>query len=439
MGLSEKNQQGRLKWSALFVLVAAVPAWCQGHVDAADQRIRFAQAQLARDPEFWTNYNRLASAYAQKARETGDISYFVLAETALERSLTLEATHEEAAPAFAQIATVHLAEHRFREAGEDAAKAIALMPGDLSAAVYAGDAQMEVGRYAEAQRFYDRLAAPADGKPHPGLAFLAASHGASLRWVEGKVAKANEDLTRAVELAKQLHLPAENVAWTEFMLGEQYFLQGDLGGAEREEAAALAAFAGYHRALAAMGQIRAAQGRMGEAVEYYKRAIALIPLPAYVAALGDVSTAMGERGAAEKQYGLVEYIGKLSAINQQVYNRELAVFYADHDRRLEESLALARKELEVRQDVYTWDALAWTLVKNHQAREAAEAMEKALRMGTRDAVMEYHAGVIAGALGDRVKEEMHLRRALGINLHFHVLFGPLATMRVRELEGAAGR
>ena len=62
------------------------------------------------------SYDRLASAYAQKARETGDITYFQLAEGALQASLKLESTHEDAAPAYTQLATVHLAEHRFREA-----------------------------------------------------------------------------------------------------------------------------------------------------------------------------------------------------------------------------------------------------------------------------------------------------------------------------------
>ena len=387
-----------------------------------DRRIRFCQAQVARDPEFWTSYNRLAAAYAQKARETGDISYFQLAEGALEQSLKLEATHTEAAPAYTQMATVHLAEHRFREAGEDAAKAIALEPGDLSAVPYAGDAELEQGNYAEAAALYDKLAQPGDGKPHAGLEFLAASHGAGLDWIRGDVAKATDDLRRAVALGEEMHVPAENLAWTEFMMGEQFFQAGDLAAAEREEAAALASFPRYHRALAAMGQIRGAQGRYAEAIGFYQQAVAIIPLPIYVAALGDLYAVSGDRAQAEKQYALVEYIGRLSAINQQVFNRELALFYADHDRKLPEALRLARKELEVRHDVYTSDALAWALVKNGRMDEAHTEMAKALRMGTRDALMEYHAGVIDGAVGDKAGAAMHLERALAISPEFHVLF-----------------
>ena len=79
-----------------------------------DERIRFFQERLARDPDYYANYNRLASAYAQKARETGDISYYELAEKSLKKSLELESTHSEAAEAFTQLGGVQFAEHRFQ-------------------------------------------------------------------------------------------------------------------------------------------------------------------------------------------------------------------------------------------------------------------------------------------------------------------------------------
>ena len=309
----------------------------------ADLNVKFWQAQVARDPENNQSYNRLASAYAQKARETGNISYFELAEGALKESLRLESTHEDAAPAFTQLATVHLAEHRFHEAAVDAEKAIALLPGYLGAYPYAGDAQLELGNYEASEKFYGRLVKPEDELEHPGIEFLAASHGAGLDWIKGDTAKANEDLARAVALGMKMHLPAENLAWTEFMLGEQYFMMGDLAKAEENAANSLKDFPKYHRALAEMGQIRAAQGKYAEAIQFYKDAIAIIPLPLYLTALGDVYAVTGDKGNAEKQYSTVEFIGRLNEINQQVYNRELAIFYADHDRKLPEALTLAAK------------------------------------------------------------------------------------------------
>jgi len=130
----------------------------------------------------------------------------------------------------------------------------------------------------------------------------------------------------------------------------------------------------------------------------------------------------------------VEFIGRLNEINQQVYNRELALFYADHDRKLPEALKLARKEFEVRHDVYTSDALAWALLKNGQTQDAKEEIERAMRMGTKDALMEYHAGMIYAAAGDRAKAAEHLERALVINPHFHVLFAPQTQKMVAALK-----
>jgi tetratricopeptide (TPR) repeat protein len=183
-----------------------------------------------------------------------------------------------------------------------------------------------------------------------------------------------------------------------------------------------------------MGQVRAAQGRLHEAIAFYQQAIAIIPLPLYVAALGDIYLASGDKVSAEKQFALVEFIGKLNAINQQVYNRELALFYADHDRKLPDALALAQKELEVRHDVYTADALAWALLKNRQAARAREEIERALRLGTQDALLEYHAGMIYAANADPLSASQHLRRALAINPHFHVLFADQATRTLTQLQ-----
>ena len=403
----------------------------------SDIRIRFYQKKVASDPEFFTNYNRLASAYALKARETGDIAYLQLAESALDKSLQLESTHPEAATAFTQRSAVHLAEHRFAEAARDAQAAIKLDPSELSAYPFAGDAEFEQGNYEDAKQYYEHLSTPKDGQPHPGIAFLSLSRAAGMEWIFGQPAKASESLRSAAELAKNLQMPNENVSWTHFMLGEQLFQSGDLAGAEREESVALQCFSRYHRALAEMGRIRAAQHRSEEAIDYYQQALNIIPLPTYAAALGDLYQKRGDAAEAEKQYSLVEYIGRISALNHQVYNRELATFYADHDRKLGAALELSQNELSVRHDVYTWDAVAWARSKNGDLPGAEEAIEKALHCGTRDALLEYHAGIVYQRLGRKEKATDHFERALAINPDFHIFFADDARRQIAALQGTA--
>ena len=93
---------------------------------------------------------------------------------------------------------------------------------------------------------------------------------------------------------------------------------------------------------------------------------------------------------------------------------------------LDEALALARKERERRKDIYTCDTLAWALYKNGQFAEAKKASDEALRLGTRDPRLLYHAGMIANDLGDRVRGAKYLQQALAMNPSFHVLQAEVA-------------
>ena len=149
--------------------------------------------------------------------------------------------------------------------------------------------------------------------------------------------------------------------------------------------------------------------------------------------LGDIYEKLGDFQEAKKQYELVDFIGYLSQINQQIHNRDLALFYADHDIKLAESLDLARKELEVRRDVYTWDVFAWSLYKNGKLTEAVDAIVRALAQGTRDAQILFHAGMIYEKTGDTAKAKSFLQQALDTNPHFHVLYSDLATQTLVRL------
>jgi tetratricopeptide (TPR) repeat protein len=121
-----------------------------------------------------------------------------------------------------------------------------------------------------------------------------------------------------------------------------------------------------------------------------------------------------------------------------VYNRELALFYADHGRRLPEALDLARRELDVRRDVYTWDVLAWTRYQNGRVPEAAAAMGDALQLGTRDARLLFHAGMIYRAAGDTDRARDYLGQALALNPRFHPLQAETAARTLAELTRGRG-
>jgi len=420
--------------ASLAVFLFAAPRAAQAQKSETDNVIKFFQWKVSQDPDDFFNYDRLGAAYIQKSRETGDITYFDLARKTLEKSLELESTDAKAAPATKHLATVYFSEHRFADALALAQKALALNPDDLTPWALIGDAQCEMGDYDKAWESYARLRDPkASPSDAAGLEYLRVNRESSRAFLSGNTKAAIAKMQCAVEASIEAGMAKENIAWSQFTLGEDYFLAGDLPHAKAAYESSLKAYANYHRGLSGLGKVAAAEGHFAEAIGFFQRAVAVIPLPAYIAALGDVYTKSGDAAEAQKQYALVEYIARLSAANQVAYNRELAMFYADHDTHLPEALALARKEFDIRHDIFTWDALAWALYKNNQPQEAARAIKEAMRLGTADASIFFHAGMICEKLGSPGEAREFLSRAVALNPQFSVLYADAARTTLQTL------
>jgi tetratricopeptide (TPR) repeat protein len=402
--------------------------------NATDNLIKRLQARIKRNPEDYEGYAGLGAAYLQKGRETADAADYELAKGALEKSLDLLSNDPSAAFAMTQMAVVCMVEHRFEDALTWAQKALASGSGDPSPWAIAGDALADMGDYQGASEAYSRLKG-SYGSQDEKSAYLYQqdSRLSFLRFVAGDTQDAIQLMRSALRTAMETHMPTENIAWSEYQLGEELFLTGEITAAEQAYLASLDECPNYYRALAGLAKTRASQGRYVDAVNLYKEAIARVPYPEYAAALGDIYHKLGQVDDAKKQYELVEFIGYLSQVNQQIHNRDLALFYADHDLKLHESLVLAQKELEVRRDIYTWDVLAWSLFKNDKVREAAEAISQALQQGTKDPQLFFHAGMIYERLGDSAKATSYLKRALDINPHFHVLYSDAASETLARL------
>ena len=97
----------------------------------------------------------------------------------------------------------------------------------------------------------------------------------------------------------------ENAAWTRTQLANLYFNQGNLQQAELEYRRTLAGRPNYAYALAGLGHVRAAQGRLDEAIQLLTQASQIVPLPDFVIALGDLYRAHWQfrRGRATVRVG----------------------------------------------------------------------------------------------------------------------------------------
>ena len=415
-----------------------VPAsWAQP--SPTDATVKFFQARISKDPDDFTNYDRLGAAYLQKGRESCDLTYYELAEKSLRKAMEMASKEkEEAVSPQLHLAATLFAEHRFAESLALAQGALASEPRAIAGNAILGDAYLETGEYERAAEAYSKLK-PSEPLGEAALDYLYESRIGNLSLLRGETQAAIAHMQHTIAAARRTNVPKENLAWVQFTLGEYYWQAGDLVQASAAAEAALRSFPGYYRALALFGQVRAAQGKYTESAKQYEKALAAVPLPTYAAALGDILRKSGGAAGAQQQYDLVEYMARLSALNKTVYNRELAIFYADHGMNLAQAVTLARKELEVRHGVYSWDALAWALHQNGQSREALEALRQALRLDTKDPLLFFHAGMIYRAIGEPARAAGYLRRALAINPKFHVLYSAVAENTLADLRRNVGR
>jgi len=93
---------------------------------------------------------------------------------------------------------------------------------------------------------------------------------------------------------------------------------------------------------------------------------------------------------------------------------------------------------EAPRDVYGYDLLAWALYKSRRIDEARKASTLALGQGTEDAILLYHAAMIAVAAGDSIGARSLLSRTLTLNPMFSATQSPLAQATLAALGGRPG-
>ena len=89
----------------------------------------------------------------------------------------------------------------------------------------------------------------------------------------------------------------------------------------------------------------------------------------------------------------------------------LARFLAERGRKISDAVALAEEAAAKRRDVHTMDALAWAYFKSGRLEDARRASDQAIRTGTRDGRILYHAATIRRMTGDNAGAQSLLDRA----------------------------
>jgi tetratricopeptide (TPR) repeat protein len=394
------------------------------------ETIRFLEDRVKKDHEDFIACNKLAQQYLQRLRETGDLTYLNLAMKAARASLATLPPEQNVGGLTAS-AQVEYASHDFAAARDHALQLTQLEPKKGYTYQLLGDALLELGEYEKAAAAYRTME---DLSGIQGLTRSAIEQRlARVAALHGDVSGSRQHFKNALTLALDLpEPPAETVAWCRWQLGEAAFAVGDYSTAEQQYKESLEGYPEYFRALASLGKTRAAQGDIKGAIEQFEHAVRIIPDPTFVATLGDLYKLDGRETQAAAQYRLVEQIGKINELNGTLYNRQLALFYADHDIKSDQAYANASREYALRKDIYGADALAWAAFKNNKVAEAQSLIRSALRLGTQDARLFYHAGMIAKASGDLKQAREYLQRALSLNPQFDPMQAAIARKAFAE-------
>jgi tetratricopeptide (TPR) repeat protein len=372
-----------------------------------DERITSIEAALRKAPKDAGLRNELAGAYLQKLRESGEGSYLERASRMVDDLLGSDPSNYEARR---HRLAIEMQRHHFRQALALSNLLGREQPKDPIVWGLLGDAQLELGDYDAAERAYQKMV-----DLRPGMSSY--SRAAFFRFVTGDAEGAIALMRQAIRMGSPA---AENTAWCLADLGNMLFKTGAIDEAEKTYRESLAAYSGYHPAWAGMGRVLAARERYKEAVEAFRSAQARVPLPEYAASLAKLYRRLGDAAQEKRQIAMLDLVDTLDKAGGEAANRSLALALADLDHKPARALELATAELEVRRDVYTYDALAWALFKNGKNDEAAEAMRKALSQNTPEPAFHEHAARIYEALGLSSEARQQRDRMAALNPRFEL-------------------
>jgi len=385
-------------------LSAAVPG-----IPATEQRereIALFEERVRTDPYSPEDRGWLASLLLLRGRAVGNDGDVHRAETLARESLELRAAHN--ASAALTLSASLLEQHRFAEALEVAERLVAQEPENVGYRAHLAEVQVEIGDYRGAAATFGSLQS---ARGNMGVAARLA------RWaeIEGRTTDARNLLYAARDQAsRHYRLSADQVAWFHLRLGDHEMQNGRLKEAAASFRDGLAARPDDHRVMFALARLHAARGEWKETLRWAMQGEERLDLVT-MALIGDAHAALGDRAEAERWYARLEAD---AAENPEPFNRQLYTFRLNQGRHVAETLATLQEEIRTRKDVLGYDLLAWALHASGRHAEAREAMQQALRMGTRDATFFYHAGMIERALGNHAAARAHLEEALKVNPYF---------------------
>ena len=410
-----------------FVLLPIVLSSAAFAETPAERRIAQAEIVLESAPENARFHTDLALAYARRARETADMSFYDKAHAALDRALEIA---PEDFNALKVRAWALLGQHEFQKGLELAKQLNERAPDDVIVYGFLVDAHVELGNYDEAVEAAQWML---DLQPGNVPALTRAAY---LRELYGYIDGAVDFMQMAFDRTPQQE--TEDRAWIQTHIAHLELSRGRLDRAAQAVDVALELFPGYHYALAELGKLRLAQNRPGEAVDVFEKRYEAAPHPENLLDIAKAQRAAGNEAEASALFGRFQEAGRAEVENVDNCNRDLIFYYADIAGNPAEALRIAALEHARRDDIHTRHAYAWALFRAGETAKASAEMERALSTGVRSAEIFFHAGLIAQARGEVDRANKMLRDSLELNPSSSVAAGVRIALAQLHGETRAG-
>ena len=386
----------------------------------SDPEVAQAIAFINKVPNSALGYDQLAVIFIKRARQTGDFSLNAKAVAAIDKALEFAPKDPNSRKLRASLLLTY---HKFDEALLLGKELQGESPKDAFVYGILTDANVELGNYDEAVAAAQLMV---DTRPNSS-SYARVAH---LRSLYGDTKGSIEMFTLAARTADPTDSEAQS--WCLTQLGDEYWKYGKYADANRIYDEALSVLPNYYLALVGKGRTLASQNDLKGAAEILTTATNRIPNVEATILLGNIYQKLGDTEKANQQYDLVELIeAKLGVNNDQ---RRLALLWADRETNLDKAFEITTRESQMRTDILTADAHAWTLFKRGAFNEAQGAITSALRLKSNDARTLFHAGQIQKALGNQVEAKRLLSEALKFNPEFDILQADAARNSLRELK-----
>ncbi len=373
-----------------------------------DSAIAQLESAVAAQPADGRSWQKLGAAYTQKLVQSANPSYSELSRRSLDKAAGLLENDVATIVTRAQLA---LTLHQFAEARSLGEEARSLSKASNDALIVLVDANIELGRYDEAAADLQVLL---DRKP--GLAAL--SRVAYLRELRGDVDGALSALREAQNAASGAS--AFDISTVDAIRGELLYNHGRIGEADEAYRAALTRSPDQLVATAGRARVLVARGDLAGAAALLSPLAARLPTPGVLTLLGDIALLDGRPQDAQRSFEVVRATTALEEAGGAAIDLEAALFEADHGGDPSVALALATKAYAERPGIHGADALAWARFRSGDVAGASTSIDEALRLGTRDATLLFHAAAIHAAAGSMEQARSELTDALAINPWFAI-------------------